>query len=409
MKTSFAIAILLLEVGRTTAAPAISLQCERLVSCLTEITKLPVQDNIFGTEGLESASSDGICDYIVSIYGGESGITAICGAATAMTQFKELPSKAEPDRAQDLMKSFQCPNPFSPDYPSGDAYDLVVNPISSLYLFGGKQSRSNANAYSQVFIGRIAAAAAVVAAGICDNTLFDIFSLGGCTAVQIAVDAAFVAVDQTIESIDVQDGLIDGAEIQAAFENTKTIITQNCGIEGLIGGVGDAVVRVANAVASVDDAVEAVDLEVRDFRSEANGRFDNVDLSILDLQKDVDMDSLKLSIESTEVQDPDTETAFLVLSAERGVEKAIDLVIDCFDEDDLAYRTQPFTRTEISEGTTLVKFPKSKGSNKGRLKLGNENGKGKGSCTKIRRFKGTAKEESRSGVRSVRTIIRGTK
>jgi hypothetical protein len=394
---------------------------------LTEITKLPVQDNIFGAEGLESASSDGICDYIVSIYGGESGITAICGAATAMTQLKELPSKAEPDRAQDLMKSFQCPNPFSPDYPSGDSYDLVVAPISSLYLFGGKQSRSNANAYSQVFIGRIAAAAAVVAAGICDNTLLEIISLGGCTAAKVAVDAAFVAVDKTIESIDVQDGLIDGAEIQAAFENTKTIITQNCGIEESIGGVGDAVVRVENAVAIVNYGVKAVDFEVKYFRIEANGRFDtidsaievvrseaagrfdNVDVSILGLQKDVDMDSLKLSIESTEVQDPDTETAFLVLSAERGVEKAIDLVIDCFDEDDLAYRTQPFTRTEISEGTTLVKFPKSKSSNKGRLKLGNENEKGKGGCTKIRRFKGTAKEESRSGVRSVRTVIRGTK
>ena len=118
------------------------------------------------------------------------------------------------------------------------------------------------------------------------------------------------------------------------------------------------------------------------------------------------MDSLKLSIEPTD----HSKTAFLVLSAERGVETGIDLVIDCYDETEEKYQTQPFTRTEISEGTTLVKFPKreknSKSKKSGEGKTGEGKGKGKGGCNKIRRFKGTAKKASRSGVRSTRTVLR---
>ena len=88
MKTSFVIATFLLEVGRTAATPALSslpLECERLLRCLTEITKLPIVDDVFGAVGLESASTSDICHDIVLLFGGEAGINNICGAVDAMT------------------------------------------------------------------------------------------------------------------------------------------------------------------------------------------------------------------------------------------------------------------------------------------------------------------------------------
>ena len=173
-------------------------------------------------------------------------------------------------------------------------------------------------------------------------------------AAKVAAEVAVVATEATVESLNIQDSLIDAAEIQAAYLNTNTILSQNCVIEG----------------------------------------------DIANLQADSDLDSLKLSIEPTD----HSKTAFRV-------ETGIDLVIDCYKETKEMYRTQPFTRTEISEGTTLVKFPKrakdSKKSKKsGEGKIGE--GKGKGGCQKIRRFKGTAKKASRSGIRSTRTVLRKT-
>jgi hypothetical protein len=420
MKTSFAIATFLLEVGRTAAAPAFSslpLECERLVSCLTEITKLPVMEDIFGAVGLESASTDDICHDIVLLFGGETGVNAICGAADAMTH---TGSTMTPENGQ-LQATCFSGTPKDPDYPSGGGYELLTAPLLSLYLFGGRKERSDASAYSQLFIGTITARAAQAAAGICDSDVLVVITLGACLAVKVAAEAAVVATEATVESLNIQDGLIDAAEIQAAYLNTNTIISQNCGIESSIDNVNRKVVEVENAVADfrleavgrfniVDHAVEdfrleavgrfnSVDDAVEDFRLEAVERFDTVDDSIANLQADSDLDSLKISIEPTDR----SATTFLVLSAERGVETGIDLVIDCFDEADEMYRTQPFTRTEISEGTTLVKFPKSGKSSKSK---NSREGKGKGGCNKIRRFKGTAKKVSRSGIRSTRTVIR---
>jgi hypothetical protein len=448
MKTSFAIATFLLEVGRTAAAPAFSslpLECERLFSCLTEITKLPVMDDIFGAVGLESASTDDICHDIVLLFGGETGVNAICGAADAMTHTGSTMTR---EKGQ-LQATCLSGTSTDPDYPSGGGYEVLTDPLLSLYLFGGREERSDANAYSQLFIGTITARAVQAATSVCDSDILIVVTGGACLIVAAAAEAAVVATEATVESLNIQDGLIDAAEIQAAYLNTNTIISQNCGIEGSIDNVYRKVVEVENDVEdfrleavgrfnivdhavedfrqeavgrfnSVDDAVEdfrfeavgrfnivdhavedfrleavgrfnSVDDAVEDFRFEAVERFDTVDDSIANLQADFDLDSLKISIEPTDR----SATTFLVLSAERGVETEIDLVIDCFDEADEIYRAQPFTRTEISEGTTLVKFPKSAKSSKE-----------KGGCNKIHRFKGTAKKVSRSGIRSTRTVIR---
>ena len=359
MKTSFAIATILLEVGRTAAKPAFSslpLECERLLRCLTEVTKLPVKDDIFGAVGLESASTDDICHDIVLFFGGETGTNAICGAADAMTH---TGSTMTPEYGQLQAATCSSGTPKDPDYPSGGFYDALIaeNPVVNPFLFGGSEERSDANAYSGEVIALLALR--VIQAGASSCSSIPIVG-AACEAAKKVAEVAIVALEVIKDSLDIQDGLIDAAEIQAAYLNTNTIISQNCVIEG----------------------------------------------DIANLQADSDLDSLLLSIEPTD----HSKTAFLVLSAERGVETGIDLVIDCYDEGDEMYRTQPFTRTEISEGTTLVKFPKSEKNSKskksGEGKSGEGKGKGKGGCNKIRRFKGTAKKASRSGVRSTRTVLR---
>ena len=170
-------------------------------------------------------------------------------------------------------------------------------------------------------------------------------------AAKVAAEVAVVATEATVESLNIQDSLIDAAEIQAAYLNTNTILSQNCVIEG----------------------------------------------DIANLQADSDLDSLKLSIEPTD----DSKTTFLVLSAERGVEAGIDLVIDCYDETEEMYQTQLFTRTEISEGTTLVKFPKhvkdSKSSKKSR--------EGKEAATKSVASEVLQRRCHEAVFRSTRTVI----
>ena len=121
-------------------------------------------------------------------------------------------------------------------------------------------------------------------------------------AAKVAAEVAVVATEATVESLNIQDSLIDAAEIQAAYLNTNTILSQNCVIEG----------------------------------------------DIANLQADSDLDSLKLSIEPTD----HSKTAFRV-------ETGIDLVIDCYKETKEKYRTQPFTRTEISEGNSPCKVSKA--------------------------------------------------
>jgi len=357
MKTSFAIATILLEVGRTAAKPAFSslpLQCERLLRCLTEVTNLPVEDGIFGAVGLESASTDNICHDIVLIFGGETGTNAICGAADAMTY---TGSTMIPEYGQIQAATCSSGTPQDPDYPSGRFYDVLIADVNP-FLFGGSEERSDANAYSKLIIGTVAARTVQATATACDSEVLVVLSLGACLIAKTAAEVVVVGFEATVESLNIQDGLIDAAEIQAAYLNTNTIISQNCVIEG----------------------------------------------DIANLQADSDLASLKLSIEPTD----HSKSAFLVLSAERGVETGIDLVIDCYDEGDEMYRAQPFTRTEISEGTTLVKFPKSEKNSKSKKSGEGKSGEGKsgkGGCNKIRRFKGTAKKASRSGVRSTRTAL----
>jgi len=331
-------------VGRTAAKPKFSSlpqECERLLRCLTEITKLPVKDDIFGAVGLESASTDDICHDIVLHFGGENGINAICGAVDAMTHTR---STMTPEYGQ--LQNATCPSGTlkHPEYPEGNLYNpLIVDaPIIKPFLDGSPdptQQRSTANKYAPFVISIYA--------------LRKLVAVAPTELAKIVAEAAADLAQHTKDLLDVHDGLIDSAEIQAAYVNTITIISQNC-----------------------------------------------------KLQADSDLASLKLSIEPTD----HSKTAFLVLSAERGVETGIDLVIDCYDEADEMYRTQPFTRTEISEGTTLVTFPKreknSKSKKSGEGKSGEGKGKGKGGCNTIRRFKGTAKKASRSGVHSTRTVLR---
>ncbi|OEU11704.1 hypothetical protein FRACYDRAFT_244827 [Fragilariopsis cylindrus CCMP1102] len=119
----------------------------------------------------------------------------------------------------------------------------------------------------------VAARAAQAAASACDSNVLVVVTGGACLAAKVAAEVAVVATEATVESLSIQDSLIDAAEIQAAYLNTNTILSQNCVIEG----------------------------------------------DIANLQADSDLDSLKLSIEPTD----HSKTAFRV-------ETGIDLVIDSY-------------------------------------------------------------------------------
>jgi hypothetical protein len=367
MKTSVAIATFLLGAGRTAAAPASSslpLECGRLISCLTEITELPVLDNIFDAVDLESVSVTDICNEIILIYGGETGVTAICEASNIIAEMKTGSNYRNLESQQDrqLSQASSCSDAAShvPEYPDTPAYDLLTVVVSPLFFLGGNEKRADTERYSILFIAKEVAKTALAGLQFCDNSVAIAASFGVCAITKGITTVAFAVIEGQTDIIDGHNGNIDSAEIQAAYKNTNAIIEQNCHI----------------------------DKNVEDFRLEAVGRFDTVDDSIANLQADEDLDSLKLFIEPT-------KGAFLVLSTERGIESEIDLVIDCYDEADEMYRTQPFTRTKISEGTTLVKLPNKKSSKKS----------GNGDCNKIRRFKGTAKKVSNGGTYSVRTVI----
>lgn len=340
MKTSFAIATILLEVGRTAAEPAFTplpAACENLFGCLTKVPNcyLPVIDDIFA--GLESTTADDVCNYILSIFGDETGTNAICGAVDPYDGLPWIPDNGQ-------IQAATCTSgiPQDPVYPFGPDYVLLTDPVLTPFLVGGREERADTNAYSGLFIGTIFArmAQALVIACPLDSDV--------CKALKTVAAGLVVFLEATVETLNIQDGFIDSAEIEATYLNTNTIISQNC----VIGG------------------------------------------DIANLQADSDLDSLMLSIEPTD----DSKTVFLVLSTERGVETAIDLVIDRYDETEEGYLPQLFTSTEIVEGTTLVKFPKSEKNSKSMKS-------GKGNSGEIRRFKGTAKKESRSGVFSTRTVL----
>jgi len=117
---------------------------------------------------------------------------------------------------------------YSPDYPSGGNYDTFIATLPGLGLLdNGKTNRTDANGVAGAWIAiETLRVAAIVAQGVCDaapsgDIVFTNTVLCPPSAVAwAAVQATQIVLDQT----GFQDGLIDSAEIEAAYENTKTLL-----------------------------------------------------------------------------------------------------------------------------------------------------------------------------------------
>ena len=114
---------------------------------------------------------------------------------------------------------------FPPDYPSGGNYDVYTATLPGLgILLNGPQNRTDASAVGGAYIAYDTLEfTAIAAQAVCDGSL-----LAAPIACPLAATAnvAARAAQVVLQQAAYQDGLIDGAEIEAAFENTKTIIGQ---------------------------------------------------------------------------------------------------------------------------------------------------------------------------------------
>ena len=114
---------------------------------------------------------------------------------------------------------------FPPDYPSGGNYDVYTATLPGLgIMLAGATNRTDASAVGGAWIAfEVLEFLALTAQAVCDAAL-----LGAPVACPLAgiANAAARADQVVLNQAAYQDGLIDGAEIEAAYENTVTIIGQ---------------------------------------------------------------------------------------------------------------------------------------------------------------------------------------
>lgn len=134
--------------------------------------------------------------------------------------------------------------PFEPAYPSGGSYSAAVASIKGGKWSGNAEDRTNADPYA---INLIASAAATIADDLADV---------GCGAIDDDIDICIFFVNIEVPNpfriiceiangilsvvalafatitaqMDYQDALVDGAEIEAAFENSNNILNKQCAI-----------------------------------------------------------------------------------------------------------------------------------------------------------------------------------
>jgi hypothetical protein len=114
---------------------------------------------------------------------------------------------------------------FPPDYPSGGNYDTYTASLPGLgIMLAGPTNRTDASAVGGAWIAYdVLEFLAITAQGVCDAAL--LVAPIACPLAAIA-NAAARATQIVLQQADYQDALIDGAEIEAAYENTVTIIGQ---------------------------------------------------------------------------------------------------------------------------------------------------------------------------------------
>ena len=114
-----------------------------------------------------------------------------------------------------------CELPFDPTYAdesgANTVYDTYMLTIEDIYLLDGKLERSDTDTYAALKIGwGVALTAAAEAAGV--------------PGTEIVTQQALAALEITIDQVDTHDHDINSVEIEAAFENSQTILTQTCNL-----------------------------------------------------------------------------------------------------------------------------------------------------------------------------------
>lgn len=126
---------------------------------------------------------------------------------------------------QGALKSHPAAVGFSPDYPSGANYDAFIATLPGLGLLDfGKTNRTDADGVGGAWIAYHALTfTALAAQAVCDASL-----LAAPVACPIAgvANAAAMATQVVLDQTAYQDGLVDGAEIEAAYENTVILLGQ---------------------------------------------------------------------------------------------------------------------------------------------------------------------------------------
>ncbi len=115
--------------------------------------------------------------------------------------------------------------PFTPAYPSGLDYDELLNRLPVGFLVNGPANRCDSNMEAaQLNAHATLRTAAVVAQTTCEITPFPL-AIVACAASGVANELVVNSQD-VIDACVLQDSLIDGAEIEATYENSLQIIDQ---------------------------------------------------------------------------------------------------------------------------------------------------------------------------------------
>ena len=163
-----------------------------------------------------------------------SDVTVSCGDSSSITPlsspFGELSS------AQALTSSS-----FTPDYPSGSKYRNFVATLPGLGLLNnGYDNRTDANNFGDAWIVLEAFTVAGIILDTACNATPSPFEPATCIPAGVAHGVAF-ATQITIDQAAYQDGLIDNAEIEAAYENSKLLLDNTVDISSDLATHGTAI------------------------------------------------------------------------------------------------------------------------------------------------------------------------
>lgn len=182
---------------------------------------------------------------------------------------------------------------FSPDYPSGGNYDAFIATLPGLGLLDfGKTNRTDANAVGGTWIAfHTLSFAALAAQAVCDASL-----LAAPVACPIAgtANAAAMATQVVLDQTAYQDGLIDGAEIEAAYENTVILIGQQ---NDLAADLTTHDTEIKGALSTHDtDIKNAVSIHDTDIKNALSTHDADIKALLANIQAGVDANGAKLDI-----------------------------------------------------------------------------------------------------------------